>query len=136
MALLFLRLEGGGDEVHADDGDGNEDEAAEDQADGDRLGGERSADEIVHGGPGREDEPGPERDLAPWRRSGCRLSWSFYRELLPQIDQRAFDDLCSMYEAGEVSPPVSETYDLSRAGYALRRLVDRKAMGKIVLTVN
>jgi NADPH:quinone reductase len=64
------------------------------------------------------------------------LSWSFYRELLPQVDQGAFDDLCSMYEAGEVSPPVSETYDLSRAGYALRRLVDRKAMGKIVLTVS
>ena len=64
------------------------------------------------------------------------LSWSFYRELLPDLDRATFDDLCSMYEAGKVSPPVLETYELGRAGYALRRLVDRKAMGKIVLTVN
>ena len=33
--------------------------------------GKGSADEIVHGGPGREDDPGPERELAPWSRSGC-----------------------------------------------------------------
>lgn len=62
------------------------------------------------------------------------LSWSFYREERLEIDRRAFADLCRMYEAGQVSPPVTETYPLAEAGKALRRLLDRAAMGKIVLT--
>lgn len=84
---------------------------------------------------------GGERQKAPMNHvlvKNCDLiglSWSFYRELLPQVDQGAFNELRLMYEGGKVSPPVSETYELARAGYALRRLVDRKAMGKIVLTV-
>ena len=69
MALLFLRRRRRSEiEADADQGDGEEDQPAQDQADGDRLGGERSADEIMHGGPGREDDPGPERERAPWCR--------------------------------------------------------------------
>ena len=63
------------------------------------------------------------------------LSWSFYREKKLDVDQRAFADLCRMYEAGQVNPPVTETFPLAKAGKALRRLVDRAAMGKLVLTV-
>ncbi len=63
------------------------------------------------------------------------LSWSFYREKKLDIDQGAFADLCRMYEAGQVNPPVTETFPLAKAGKALRRLVDRSAMGKLVLTV-
>ncbi|HEY0570959.1 MAG TPA: NADPH:quinone oxidoreductase family protein, partial [Enterovirga sp.] len=62
------------------------------------------------------------------------LSWSFYRERKLDIDRRAFADLCRMYEAGQINPPVTETYPLAEAGKALRRLVDRAAMGKVVLT--
>ncbi|WP_299566941.1 NADPH:quinone oxidoreductase family protein [Enterovirga sp.] len=61
------------------------------------------------------------------------LSWSFYRERKLSIDKRAFADLCRMYEAGQVRPPVTETYPLAEAGRALRRLLDRAAMGKVVL---
>ena len=63
------------------------------------------------------------------------LSWSFYREKKLEIDQRAFVDLCRMYETGQVKPSVTETFPLAEAGKALRRLVDRSAMGKLVLTV-
>jgi NADPH2:quinone reductase len=63
------------------------------------------------------------------------LSWSFYREKKLAVDQRAFAALCRMYEAGQVNPPVTETFPLADAGKALRRLVDRSAMGKLVLTV-
>jgi NADPH2:quinone reductase len=62
------------------------------------------------------------------------LSWSFYRERKLDIDRGAFADLCRMYEAGQINPPVTETYPLAEAGKALRRLVDRAAMGKVVLT--
>lgn len=62
------------------------------------------------------------------------LSWSFYREKKRAIDRRAFAELCRMYEAGQIDPPVTATYPLAEAGRALRRLVDRAAMGKLVLT--
>ncbi|MGE0749050.1 MAG: NADPH:quinone oxidoreductase family protein [Variibacter sp.] len=63
------------------------------------------------------------------------FSWSFYRERKPQVDQHAFADLCRMFGAGQVDPPVTETYPLQDVGKALRRLLDREAAGKIVLTV-
>jgi NADPH2:quinone reductase len=58
------------------------------------------------------------------------LSWSFYREKMS-----AYADLCRMFDEGQVNPPVTETFPLADAGKALRRLVDRSAMGKLVLTV-
>jgi NADPH2:quinone reductase len=63
------------------------------------------------------------------------LSWSFYREKKLDVDRRAFADLCRMYDAGQVRPPVTETYPLADAGKALRRILDRATMGKVVLTV-
>ena len=63
------------------------------------------------------------------------LSWSFYREKRLPIDQQAFADLCRMYEARQIDPPVTEVYPLGDAGKALRRLIDRSAMGKVVLTI-
>lgn len=63
------------------------------------------------------------------------LSWSFYREKKLHVDQHAFAELCRMYEAGQMNPPVTETYPLAEAGRALRRLVDRSAKGKLVLVV-
>ena len=84
---------------------------------------------------------GGERQMVPANHALVKncdiigLSWSFYREKKPDVDQRAFADLCLMYEAGQVNPPVTETFPLAEAGRALRRLVDRAAMGKLVLTV-
>ncbi|MDO8874675.1 MAG: NADPH:quinone oxidoreductase family protein [Pseudolabrys sp.] len=83
---------------------------------------------------------GGERQLAPTNHvlvKNCDiigLSWSFYRERKLDIDKRAFADLCRMFEAGQINPPVTEVYPLSHAGKALRRLLDRAAMGKVVLT--
>lgn len=61
------------------------------------------------------------------------LSWSFYRERKLHVDKNAFAELCRMYEARQLNPPVTERYPLADAGKALRRLVDRAAMGKVVL---
>ena len=65
-------VEGGGDEAHADQRHGQEDQAAQDEADGDGLGRERSADQIMHRGPRREDDPGPESELGLGADSACR----------------------------------------------------------------
>jgi NADPH:quinone reductase len=83
---------------------------------------------------------GGERQVAPTNHvlvKNCDiigLSWSFYREKKPEIDRHAFAALCRMYESGKINPPVTEIYPLADAGKALRRLLDRAAMGKIVLT--
>lgn len=84
---------------------------------------------------------GGERQLVPANHvlvKNCDvigLSWSFYREKKLHVDQQAFADLCRMYEVGQIHPPVTATFTLEEAGKALQLLVDRSAMGKLVLTV-
>lgn len=84
---------------------------------------------------------GGERQTVPCNHAlvkNCDIigfSWSFYRERQPEVDRRAYAELNRMYEAGQVRPPVTETHALADAGKALQRLVDRKAMGKVVLTM-
>ena len=82
-----------------------------------------------------------ERQLIPANHAlvkNCTIigfSWSFYREKKLHIDQRAFADLCRLYEEGKIKPPVTEVYRLEEAGLALQRLLDRAAMGKVVLQI-
>lgn len=56
------------------------------------------------------------RDLAAWRREVAEL----------------FD----LYEAGAIRPHITARYPLDRAAEALTLLAERKAMGKVVLTMN
>ena len=44
-------------------------------------------------------------------------------------------ELMQMYADGKIKPHVSKTYPLEKAGEAIQALGDRKAMGKIVVTV-
>ena len=41
-----------------------------------------------------------------------------------------------MYEAGKIKPFVSERFPLERAAEAIKHLASRKAMGKVVVTVD
>jgi NADPH2:quinone reductase len=41
----------------------------------------------------------------------------------------------ALYAKGAIKPVVSERYPLARAGEAIARLAARKAMGKIVVTM-
>jgi NADPH:quinone reductase len=45
-------------------------------------------------------------------------------------------ELMGFYCAGKIRPYVSETFPLERAGDAIRHLADRKAMGKVVVTIS
>ena len=40
-----------------------------------------------------------------------------------------------MYEAGKIKPHVSNTYPLEKAPDAITELMERKAKGKVVVTV-
>ena len=44
-------------------------------------------------------------------------------------------EMFRLYRAGQIRPRVSETYPLAQAAVALNRIADRKATGKIVLTI-
>lgn len=44
-------------------------------------------------------------------------------------------ELMQLYAEGKIKPRVSQTYPLERAGEAIQALGDRKALGKIVVTV-
>jgi NADPH2:quinone reductase len=44
-------------------------------------------------------------------------------------------ELFDLYKAGKVRPRVSERFPLERGGEAIQRVADRKAMGKLVVTI-
>ena len=44
-------------------------------------------------------------------------------------------ELLSYYEQGVIEPTVSVTFPLAKAGDAISWLADRKAMGKVVVTM-
>jgi len=60
--------------------------------------------------------------------------WGAHRKLDPELIQRSFDELLQWYEAGELKPHVSYTFDLADAAKAMDALKSRKSTGKVVLT--
>lgn len=54
---------------------------------------------------------------------------------LPGRITDAVDQMFSWYNAGQLSPNVTETWTLADAPIAFRRLLDRKAMGRVVITM-
>lgn len=61
--------------------------------------------------------------------------WGGTVERDPSLMKLAQSDLSAMYEAGKIKPPVTRSYPLADAAGALRRLADRKALGKVVITM-
>ena len=72
-------------------------------------------------------------------------------EIKPFIDQRyrtasdrknttigggSMGALIALYTAGKIKPFVSERFPLARAADAIRHLASRKAMGKVVVTID
>lgn len=68
---------------------------------------------------------------------GCQIVGVFYGAMTarePDKNQAISDQLMSWVASGDLRPHVSERYPLDRAGEALRALIDRKAIGKLVIT--
>jgi NADPH2:quinone reductase len=54
----------------------------------------------------------------------------------PAAHQLNVQDLMDMYAAGKIRPYISEVFPLSRAGAAITHLASRKALGKVVVTMD
>ena len=53
----------------------------------------------------------------------------------PAANQQNLAEMFAMYQEGKIKPHVSETFPLERGGEAIQYLIDRKALGKVVVTV-
>ncbi|MEQ3744941.1 MAG: NADPH:quinone oxidoreductase family protein [Henriciella sp.] len=53
----------------------------------------------------------------------------------PKANQQNLAEMFAMYAEGKIKPHVSETFPLERGGEAIQYLIDRKALGKVVVTV-
>ena len=70
---------------------------------------------------------------------GCDIVGVFWGAAVsrePAAHQRNVKELFALYAKGKIKPYVSERYPLARAGEAISHLASRKAMGKVVVTVN
>ena len=70
---------------------------------------------------------------------GCSIVgvfWGSFRQREPAVEAENFRELFQWYLDGRIKPHVSATYPLEQAAQALRDLLERRAIGKIVLTAN
>ena len=62
--------------------------------------------------------------------------WGAFVAREPKRNRENIDELMEMWTSGKLEPHVSQTFPLERAGEAIRTLADRKALGKVVVTVS
>lgn len=62
--------------------------------------------------------------------------WGAYTAREPDAFHADVAKLFELYAAGKLKPVVSGTYPLARGGEAIRALMDRKATGKLVVTIS
>ena len=69
---------------------------------------------------------------------GCAIVgvfWGAFRLQETALDNENFQQLFSWYNEGKINPLISKTYKLEEASKAIRRIMNREAIGKIVLTI-
>jgi NADPH2:quinone reductase len=70
---------------------------------------------------------------------GCDIVgvfWGGWVAKNPERHQANVAELLEMYAAGKIKPFVSERFPLARAADAIKHLASRKAMGKVVVTID
>lgn len=70
---------------------------------------------------------------------GCDIVgvfWGTWVAKNPKRHQESVAELLKMYEQGKIKPFVSERFPLARAAEAIKHLASRKAMGKVVVTID
>lgn len=70
---------------------------------------------------------------------GCQIVgvfWGSFTEREPEVNQQNGRELVEMYGAGKIRPYVSARYPLTEAGRAISDLAERRAMGKVVVTID
>ncbi len=69
---------------------------------------------------------------------GCQIVgvfWGAFTAKEPAANAGNIQDLMSLYAAGKIKPHVSAAYPLAQAGKAITDLAERRAQGKVVVTM-
>lgn len=64
----------------------------------------------------------------------CGVFWGAFAERDPAAHQRIMSTLLSQYQAGTICPTISDRFSLPQGGEAIKKLLQREAIGKIVVT--
>lgn len=70
---------------------------------------------------------------------GCQIVgvfWGSFTERNPLENARSNRELIDLYTAGRIKPHVSRRFPLAEAGHAIRELAERRALGKVVVTLD
>ena len=59
--------------------------------------------------------------------------WGAYLQHDPKVIRDSFSQLIAWYKAGELKPHIHQIFPLDEAASALRQLMERRAMGKVLL---
>jgi NADPH:quinone reductase-like Zn-dependent oxidoreductase len=65
----------------------------------------------------------------------CGVFWGAFAARDPRANAAHVEQLFRWWDEGKVAPKISATYPLDRAGEAIAELRDRKAVGKLVVTL-
>jgi NADPH:quinone reductase len=65
----------------------------------------------------------------------CGVFWGAFAARDPKRNHANIAELFDLYAKGKIKPVISEIFPLERAGEAIARLADRKAVGKLVITI-
>jgi NADPH:quinone reductase len=65
----------------------------------------------------------------------CGVFWGAFAMRDPEANARHVDQLFRWWDEGKIAPKISATYPLERAGEAIAALRDRRAVGKLVVTL-
>ena len=77
----------------------------------------------------------PANRLLVKHRSAMGSSMRYFRRERPDLLLRSMEELAAWYREGKVTPRVTETWSLEDVPKAIRRLTDRQATGKVVVTL-
>lgn len=66
----------------------------------------------------------------------CGVFWGAFAARDPRANEAHVARLFRLWEAGEISPRVTETFPLARGGEAIAKMAARQVIGKIVVTTD
>ena len=65
----------------------------------------------------------------------CGVFWGAFTAREPEKNAAHIAELFALLKAGKIAPRISQTFPLARGGEAIQLLADRKALGKVVVTM-
>jgi NADPH2:quinone reductase len=70
---------------------------------------------------------------------GCDIVgvfWGAWMARYPELHFKGVAELLELYAQGKIKPFVSERFPLAQGGEAIKRLAERQALGKVVVTID